>query len=314
MIEENIVLGAGTEYPLNGKLTLPADASIPVPAVVLVHGSGPSNMDAKVGNNYLFKELAHGLAAQGIAVLRYDKRTFVHGKKMKHNTAITVKDETIEDAVLAAGLLRKDSRIDDKRIFVIGHSMGGMLAPRIDAEGGNFAGIIVMAGSPRTLEQIMMGQNDDVLHSLNKLLQFIAKKQIASLSAKLSNIYNLSDEEAKATKILGKYTRAYYFKEMGEHPASQYLHDLQKPILIVQGDKDFHVSVEKDFNGYKQLMSGKSNATFKLYPGLNHMFMPYVYDQILKARQEYKRPQHVDPQVIQDIAAWIHDCSPDKLS
>lgn len=313
MIEENIVLGAGSEYPLDGKLTLPDAAGTSVPAVVLVHGSGPSNMDAKVGNNCLFKELAHGLSAQGIAALRYDKRTFVHGKKMKNNTAITVKDETIEDAVLAAELLRQDNRIDSKRIFIIGHSMGGMLAPRIDAEGGSFAGIIVMAGSPRTLEQIMMGQNDDVLHSLNKLLQFIAKKQIASLSAKLSNIYSLSDEEAKATKILGKYTRAYYFKEMGEHPASQYLHDLHKPILIMQGDKDFHVSVERDFNGYKALLGDKPNATFKLYPGLNHLFMPYVYDQILKAKQEYKRPQHVDQQVIQDIATWIHSCLPDKL-
>jgi len=305
MIEENIVIGEDSEYPLNGKLTLPSGANSPVPAVVLVHGSGPGNMDAKVGKNSFFKELAHGLAAQGIASIRYNKRTLVHRKKLKHNTTMSVKEETIEDAVLAAELLRKDTRIASDRIYIIGHSLGGMLAPRIDAEGGNFAGIIIMAGSPRTLEQIMFSQNDELLHSLNKLLQWIAKKQIASLSAKLSNIYSLTDEQAKETKVMGKYMRAYYFKEMGEHPTSQYLKVLNKPILIMQGDSDLHVSLDKDFNGYKALLGDKPNATFKLYAGLNHLFMPYVYNQILKAKQEYKRPQHIEPQVIQDIFDWI---------
>ncbi|MBQ2481395.1 MAG: prolyl oligopeptidase family serine peptidase, partial [Treponema sp.] len=59
---------------------------------------------------------------------------------------ITVREETIEDAVTAAGLLRSDGRIDAERIFIVGHSMGAMLAPRIDAEGGNFRGLIMMAG------------------------------------------------------------------------------------------------------------------------------------------------------------------------
>ncbi|TLS36841.1 alpha/beta hydrolase family protein [Pseudalkalibacillus caeni] len=305
MADEKIVIGAETKYPLNGMLSIPNKTNGLLPAVVLIHGSGPSNMDGKVGNNYPFKDLAEGLSAKGIAVLRYDKRTFVYGKEMKKDTGISVKEETIEDAILAANYLRKDTRIDPSNIFVIGHSMGGMLAPRIDAEGGNFSGIIIMAGSPRKMEDIMIDQNNTVLDSLNKLLKLVAKKQIASLSSKLANMYNLTDEKAKSTKILGNI-RAYYFKEMGEHPAPNYLRELTKPVLILHGEKDFQSSVEKDFNGYKNILSEKPHATFKLYPNLNHAFMPSVYGEILKAKKEYKVAQHVDNQVINDISDWIH--------
>ncbi|MBS4174839.1 alpha/beta hydrolase [Bacillus sp. FJAT-49736] len=305
MLNEKIVIGAGTKYPLNGILTIPNETNRLLPAVVLVQGSGPSNMDAKVGNNVPFKDIAEGLSEKGIAVLRYDKRTFVYRKEMKNHTGISVKEETIEDAVLAAEFLRRDERIDSNKIFIIGHSLGGMLAPRIDAEGGNFAGIIILAGSPRNLEEIMMDQNDAVLDSLNKFLKIIARKQIANLSRKFENIYNLSDEEAKSTLVIGKHVSAYYFKEMGVHQSIQYLKSLDKPVFILQGEKDFHVSIEKDFNGYKNILGQKPNVKFKLYPNLNHMFMPSVYGAILKAKKEYNVAQHVDKQVINDMGNWI---------
>ncbi|HEY2421645.1 MAG TPA: alpha/beta fold hydrolase, partial [Neobacillus sp.] len=259
-MNEKLIIGKDTKYPLNGILSLPENCSSKVPAVVLVHGSGPTDMDEKIGNNYPFKDLAEGLSEKGIAVLRYDKRTFVYGNEMKNDTGLSVKEETIEDAILAADFLRKDSSIDSNKIFIIGHSLGGMLAPRIDAKGGNFAGVIIMGGSPRKLEEILMDQNNDVLNSLNKFLKMIANKQIAALSSKFDKIYKLSDEEAKSTVVLGKYSRAFYFKEMGEHPSINYLNSIDKPVLILQGDKDFHVSVEKDFKGYKNLLGEMRNV------------------------------------------------------
>lgn len=305
LVQEKIVIGAGTKYPLNGMLTIPENTAGPVPAVVLVHGSGPSNMDGNVGNNYVFRDFAEGLAERGIAAIRYDKRTFVYGKELKYDGGLSVKEETIEDAVHAAEILRNDSRIDSNKIFIIGHSMGGMLAPRIDAEGGNFTGIIIMAGSPRTLEEIMMSQNDVVLESLNRFVRFIAKKQVAALASKFEKIYNLSDEEAKSTSVLGKHVKAYYFKEAGEHPSSQYLKVLDKPVFILQGEKDFQTSIEKDFYEYKSILGDKPNVTYKLYPNLNHLMMPSIYGEILKAQKEYKIAQKVDHQVISDIADWI---------
>ena len=184
MAEEKIVVGAGTKYPLNGLLTIPEQAAGPVPAVVFVHGSGSSNMDEKVGKLTPFKDLAEGLAKHGIASVRYDKRSYAHGLKMvrEKNLVITVKEETIEDAVLATELLKQDPRIDPERIFIVGHSMGAMLAPRIDAEGGNYRGLILMAGTPRTLEEVMVGQMEDIMAGSKGLMSKLLVRQLQKIS------------------------------------------------------------------------------------------------------------------------------------
>ena len=303
---EKIIIGENTKYPLNGLLTLPENITEPVPAVVFVHGSGSSNMDEKVGQLTPFKDLAEGLANKGIASIRYDKRSFAHGLKMVRDksTIITVKEETIDDAILATELLKKDSRIDSHNIFIIGHSMGGMLAPRIDSEGGKYKGLIIMAGTPRKLEDVMLEQNEAVLNSTKGLVNWIVRKQVAKLSGLFSGLYELSDEEAKKKKVMGG-TTLYYFKEMGEHSVADYLATTKKPMLIVQGEKDFQVSVEKDFNEYKRLLNDKTNVEFRLYENLNHAFVNYLYSDILKAKQEYNTERHIGEEVVSDIADWI---------
>ena len=307
MLREKIIIGEHSAYPLNGLLTLPEKLSTPVPAVVFVHGSGASNMDEKVGKLTPFKDLAEGLAQHGIASVRYDKRSFVHGFKMltDRRLEVTVKTETIDDAILAAALLRKDPRIDPQRIFIIGHSMGGMLAPRIDAEGGNFSGLIIMAGSPRKLEDIILDQNEAMLKSTKGFVHWIVTKQVAKISKLFDGLYQLSDEEARKKKV-GGGTTLYYFKEMGQHPASDYLLKLEKPVLILQGEEDFQATAQKDFAAYKQLLSGQNNVTFRLYPALNHAFVPSIYGNIMKAKQEYGIARHIGEDVIADIANWIH--------
>lgn len=304
MLRETIVVGEGTKYPLKGILTLPENISAPVPAVIFVHGSGASNMDEKVGKLTPFKDLAEGLASHGIASVRYDKRSFAHGLKLVKEKNVTVKMETIEDAVLATELLKADERIDSDNIFIVGHSMGAMLAPRIDAEGGKYKGLILLAGSPRRLEEIMLDQNEEVLRSTKGFVHWIVKKQVAKLSAVFDGLYELSDEEAKKVKV-GGGTTLYYFKEMGEHRASDYLESLEKPVLIMQGEKDFQATVEKDFQAYQELLAGKDNVTFQLYEGLNHAFVPSIYGEIMKAKQEYNVEQHIGESVIEDIAQWI---------
>lgn len=306
MIQEKIIIGEKTKYPLNGLLTLPAHAARPVPAVVFVHGSGSSNMDEKVGKLTPFKDLADGLARHAIASVRYDKRSFAHGWKMlrDQSTPITVKEETIDDAILATEILRNDPRIDSENLYIIGHSMGGMLAPRIDAEGGDYRGLVLMAGTPRRLEEILIEQNEDVLSTLNGLAHKLVKKQLQKLNHMFSGLYDQSDEEAKKRKV-GGGTTLYYFKEMGEHAVSDYLAVLQKPMLIMQGEKDFQVKADKDFAAYQDLLKGKANVTFQLYENLNHVFVPSVYGSIAKAKKEYNIEQHISEEVIADIANWI---------
>ncbi len=304
MKENKVVVGKGTKYPLKGKIVLPDNVTVPVPAVVFVHGSGSANMDEKVGKLTPFKDLAEGLAEHGIASIRYDKRTKAHPFKCVKEKNITVKEETIEDAILAAKMLRKEKSIDPDRIFIVGHSMGAMLAPRIDAEGGSFKGLIMMAGSLRKMEDILLCQIDEMMSDMGWFTRKIAGKQLKKFKEMFEGMYELSDDEAKAKKV-GNGATLYYFKEMGEHPASKYLKVSNKPMLIMQGACDVQAKAEIDFKAYKELLGDRSDVTFKLYDNLNHAFVPAIYKDISKGKQEFNVERHIGSDVISDIADWI---------
>ena len=305
MIQEPIILGKNTRYPLKGMLTLP-EGEGPFPAAVLVHGSGSSNMDEKVGKLTPFKDIAQGLARRGVATIRYDKRSFAHGLKMvldkKH--PITVWEETIEDALLAAAMLRADARIDPDRVFLAGHSMGAMLAPRIECSGGDFWGLILLAGSPRRLEEVMLEQMAEAMAGMTGFAGKIAGKQRDKFAKLFDGLYDLSDEEAKAKKV-GNGTTLYYFKEMGQPTVAQWLEKTSKPMLVMQGEKDFQAKAAVDFEMYKQLLSHRDNVTFRLYPGLNRAFVTARSRSIADAKQEFTPERHIGSEVLDDIAGWI---------
>ena len=304
MIEEKIIIGGGTEFPLKGILTLPENIEKQVPAVVFVHGSGSSNMDEKVMKLTPFKDLAKGLARHGIASVRYDKRSFAHGRKMMKKGNLTVREEVIEDAVLASELLKNDRRIDPEKVFIIGHSMGAMLAPRIDAEGGNFKGLILLAGTLDTVEEVLFRQLEEMKNGKSKIMSWVASAQEKKFRKSFENLYELSDDEAKKIPYAGG-VNLYYFKEMGVHRAADYLEKTEKPVLIMQGTGDLQVSAERDFGGYKRLFGEKDNFSFRLYEGLNHCFVPALYDDISKATREFSKERHIGENVISDIAGWI---------
>ena len=128
-IEEAVTLREGEEDATSGLLTLP-EGEGPFPAVVMVHGSGPSDMDESAYACAPFRDLAHGLARLGVASIRYDKYTYAHPENCLR-ADFTVDDEYTRDALDAAKLLMEDARIGD--IYLLGHSQGAMLAPRIMA-------------------------------------------------------------------------------------------------------------------------------------------------------------------------------------
>lgn len=302
MYSEKIVVGQGTEFPLNGMLTLPDGTEGPAPAVVMVHGSGSSNMDEKVMKLTPFRDLAEGLARHGIASIRYDKRSYAHGRKMLKQT-ITVKEETIDDALLAIKILKSDPRIDPDRVFILGHSMGAMLAPRIDSEGGDARGLVMMAGSPYRLEDIMVKQFEQAKES-KSAMKWIATLEDKVFSKKFDDLYKMSDEEAMSKKFAGG-TTLYYFKEMGQKTAVDYLLQNDKPVLIMQGGKDFQVPADDDYLKFQELLAERSNTYYKLYPQLNHAFVDAIYDDISKASKEYNSERHIGEEVITDIACFI---------
>jgi len=300
VINEAITVGEGSEWELSGVLSLPANAKGKIPAVVLVHGSGPQDMDSTIYANKPFKDIAEYLASRGIAVLRYNKRTFTHPAKIMENFQdFTVKEETVDDAILAANILRNDSRINSEKIFLIGHSLGGMVAPRIDAEGGNFAGIIIFAGSPRRFADIWHDQALDAIALLSDSDKIIGQAQIAEIMGYFDMFADMTDEEAKQGILLN--ATGYYWKDLDSYPSNEYLVKTDKPVLIMQGGKDFQVLAEKDFAQYQTLLSGKANVTFKLYPELSHLFITSTTGTI----DEYAIGGHVDFVVLDDIVNWI---------
>ena len=303
MREENITIG--TKYPLKGKLTLP-EGSGPFPAVVLVHGSGSSDMDSKVHAVTPFKDIAEGLAVHGVAAIRFDKRTWTHGRQVikDYKKNFSVNEESIEDAIFAKDLLSKDERINPSQIYIAGLSLGGMLAPRITAE-GDFAGTIILAGSPRKIEDVLMGQQNDFLATAKGLIKWLANKQISKLQENFKNIDKMTDEEAMNKNFAGGATY-YYMKEMGSKPARLYLENSEKPVLVMHGEMDVQVSLKHDFEAYKEILKNHPDATLKLYPGLGHAFTKTENAQVAKAMKDFKRPgQIVDSKVIKDIAEWV---------
>ncbi len=181
MREEKVVVGAGGEWPLPATLSLPADAKEPAcPVWCWYTARVPTIATKPSATSRPFRDLAWGLASRGIAVLRYEKRTREFGSKMTGN--ITVKEETVDDAVIAAALLRTRPEVDPAKVFVLGHSLGGYLAPRIGARDGKLAGLVVLAGPTRPMEDLIVEQTHYMasLHPLTdaektKLDELVAK-------------------------------------------------------------------------------------------------------------------------------------------
>lgn len=300
--EEAVVIGIDTEYELQGKLTFPAQMQVnqKYPAVILIHGSGPNDMDSTIYQNKPFKDIAQYLAKRGIAVLRYDKRTYSYQEELAKNISeITVKEEIIDDALLATEILKNDSRIDQQHIYIIGHSLGGMVAPRIDAEGGDYSGLIMMAGSLRNYSDIIYDQNMDVINKLTGEEKEEAQLQLDDLMEQFDNFKILSNDELREIPFLG--ATGYYYKDLEAFSSREYLLNTEKPILVLQGEKDFQIYPEKDFEGYKELLQNKTNVEFILYPSLNHLFMISTLGNV----NEYLSPNQVDEQVLDDIVNWI---------
>ena len=311
-LEEEVVIGEGSDWPLDGILTLPAEASAenPVPVVILVHGSGPGDRDQSIFENRPFFDIADYLSENGIAVLRYDKRTLTHGEELLtvYGGELTVMEETIEDVLLATELIRADERINEEQVFVLGLSLGGILAPRIytSAE-GSFAGLVIMAGTPRDLTEVMMTQNEMMLDEMEEGAERNAMLiQIEQIGAIFDSIPTMTPEVAREMDLGGM--SAYYFLDMILNPFSLDLAEVEAPILALQGEQDFQILADLDFVLMEELLADCDNAQTILYPGLNHLFMPSeIATGISNIMDEYAIPAQVDEQVLRDIVQWIFE-------
>jgi dienelactone hydrolase len=302
--EQEVTVGRG-EWALPGTLTLPAGEG-PFPAVVLVHGSGPNDRDETIGPNKPFRDLAGGLASQGIAVLRYEKRTRQYSAKMAAaQDTLTVKEEVVDDALAAVDLLRQTPGIDPQRIFVLGHSLGGMLLPRIGAADGKIAGLIALAGATRPLEDIIIEQQT-YLANLDGDISAEDQSALDQLAEQVARVKDPQLDASVPATDLPLSIPAAYWLDLRAYTPAETAKALTQPLLILQGGRDYQVT-SADFDIWKTALSPRANVQFKFFADLNHLF---ITGQGPSTPAEYQASGHVAEQVINDIAAWIKGIIP----
>ena len=280
--------------PLPATLALPRGDG-PFPGVVLVHGSGPHDRNETVGPNRPFLDVARGLADRGIAVLRYDKRTHARPQDFAAGT-YTVDDETTDDAVAAIATLSAQPGVDAGRIYVVGHSQGGMLAPRIAARSGRVAGVVMWSAPARSLLTLLPEQNRYLL-SLDGGISPEEQVFLDALDAQIAKARN--DEDAPASALPLGLPASYWRSFEAIDPLAD-TRALDLPILLLHGGRDFQVTAT-DWALWKQLPLSQ-RITRRDYPANNHLGMPGTGAPTL---QEYQQPGHVAPDMIRDIGDWI---------
>ena len=300
--EVDFTVGTG-QWRLPGTLTLPVAAdNRDAPALVLVHGSGPEDRDETIGANKPFRDLAWGLAAKGVAVLRYEKRTRVYAAKLAamDPATFTLKEEFVDDAISAAAQLRSTKGIDPQRIFVLGHSLGGVAVSRIGQADTNLAGLILLGGClSRPLEDALASTLRYVA-SLQGTLDKDAQAQLDLLLAQLAKVKDLTDADVKSRTLLIGATPRYWL-DLREHYPLAIAKSLKQPLLVLHGGRDFQAP-RADFDAWKEAFASRSNATFKVYPKLNHLF---IAGEGKSTPADYLQPGHMEQAVVDDIAEWI---------
>lgn len=291
-----VAFGPANRSTVPGTLLMP-NGKGPFPAVVLVHGSGPNDRNETAGGTRVFLDVAEGLADRGIASLRYDKRTKVH--PLEFAKVYTIDDETVDDAVAAVAFLRAQPGIDAKRVFLVGHSQGAMMAPRIAQRAPGLAGLVLLAAPARHLEDIVHDQFN-LLARLDGNVDAAETAQLAQIDVAIARVKSFGSDVAPDTKLLNDLP-ASYWRDLRDYDPVATAKSLTLPILLLQGDRDFQVTAP-DWALWGTAFATSDRVKSVHYPALNHLFVAGTGPGTLA---EYAVPGHVATQPIDDAAAWI---------
>lgn len=285
-------------FPSEGILTLP-NVQEKVPLLIIVGGSGPTDKDLSMGPNKIYKDMAWGLATQGIASYRYDKRTRAYATKMGKPDLLTVNEEYLEDLQAIVAKLRQHEAIDSNKVFVLGHSEAGYLIPWFASEVKGIKGFIIGAGNYHKLADMISAQ---LLHLQNYSR---SEQERAALQAILARVpyaqQKLTLQSPKDSLPLG--ISANYLIALNAKAPVNYLPYLQPhPVLVIQGGRDYQVPVA-EFEAWKLALANHSQVTFQLYHQLNHIFLK---GEGVCLPAEYTDPGNVSKTLILDLAAWVN--------
>ncbi|MGW2663258.1 hypothetical protein ACWCW7_20045 [Nocardia tengchongensis] len=293
--EREINLGTG-DRAVGGTLTMPAGRG-PAPGVVLV-ASGPADRDLTTGPNRPFKDLAWGLAGRGVAVLRFDKLTCAHSE-FESMAGFTMVEEYLPHALAAVELLRAQRRVDPARVYVVGHSGGGKAAPRIAAADPTIAGVAILAGDTVPLPR-------SILRAVRHIAAVEPERDLSAVTEGLRDQAARTEDPAltadtPAAELLFGWPASYWL-DLRDYDQVSTAAALNRPLLIIQGGRDYQVTVDEDLALWHAALADLPGVTISVHPAVDHML--FAGDGP-STPSGYLRPQHVDPAVVGEIADWL---------
>lgn len=280
---------------LKGTLLLPEKDNLKK-LVIFVHGSGPNDRDEKVNDNKPFQDIAESLYKQGIASYRFDKRTLSNPETF--NEKSTIDDEVTNDVVNIVSYFKNEPQFSGYQIIVLGHSLGANLMPRIANKSNQIDKIIMLAGNSRPMQDLIVEQYN-YLYSLNPTDEFKAEVEKIETQVRFLNskAFNLESPSEKLPLRLP----AYYWKSALDYNPIKEVQKVKIPILILQGERDYQVTMA-DFNLWKKTLKNNKKASFVSYPKLNHLF---IAGEGKPNPTEYTIKGKVENKVITDIFEFI---------
>lgn len=299
--QEEILLRPTEYIQLPGSVFLPASAK-KTPMVVLVHGSGPHDRNCTMGKNKIFRDIALQLVRQGVGVLIYDKRTYVYQfRNIEHPDSMDYMTETVNDAVEAFYAAKRIPGIDSTKIFVAGHSLGGMLAPLIAQKCKGIKGLILLAAPGRSLLEILPEQLDYIVSTKSDPKEKEETEKVAkAIKWQVSNAQK-DDLNLKSKVMLPFGGKPKYWLFDRNYKVLEEAKKLTMPIFQIQGGRDYNVT-KKDYELWKETMTGKPNYKGLWMEDLDHLF----FEGSGMAKPENTlQPNHVSKKVIQAMADFI---------
>ena len=289
-------------FPLPALLTVPKKAS-GAPAVVMVTGSGPNDRDESIMKLKPFRDIAQGLATRGIASIRYDKRT-KSAPGMFDSKKGTLQDEVVTDAVTAfkvlksktGGKLGRKGAVDPKRIFVLGHSLGAMSAPRIVQAAPEFAGMVLLAAPARPLEDAVIEQ---MRHLAGPKATKETKAQLKRVEEQVALVKSKDLSPDTPLEDLPLGINGSYWLDLRDYDPVAEAAKLGKPVMVVHGEVDYQVTLP-ELKRWQKGLANHPDATIKLYEGLSHALMPGTGQA-----SDYMIEANVDRVVVDDVADWL---------
>jgi len=310
---------SGANVTLAGTLTLPRGAG-PFPAAILISGSGPHDRDEAVAGHRPFLVISDYLTRHGLAVLRYDKRGVA---KSTGDYATATSDDFASDVEASLAYLKTRKDINPRRIGLIGHSEGGLIAPLVASRDGSVAWIVLLGGPGLRGDQILFlqsaliakaqGASDEAIktnHDLHATLFSVVENEknpanlMADLQASVKANPVTSQLPAAQVNAAIRQVSTPWMREFLIYDPVPALESTKCPVLALGGEHDLQVPATRNLAAIKKALQAGGNTDFETIevPGVNHLFQHTTTG----SPSEYQKiDETFAPEVLDIMTRWV---------